>query len=125
MGQTLAADASDPDAGDVLTFSMVSGPSWLTVAPDGQLSGIAADADIGANAFTVRVTDAGGLYDEATLYVSVYDRYTGELGLSDLTAFAAQWLDTSCGGSCKADLDGEGDNVDMQDWAIFAGHWLK
>jgi hypothetical protein len=121
---TLAADASDPDAGDTLTFSLVSGPVWLIVASNGQLSGIAADADTGSNAFTVRVTDAGGLYDEATLNVYVLGRYTGELGMSDLVVFASRWLDTDCGACGGADLDNDGD-VNMQDWAVFAGHWLK
>jgi hypothetical protein len=121
---TLATDASDPDEGDTLTYSVVSGPGWLNVASDGQLSGIAADAETGSNAFTVRVTDDGGLYDEATLNVYVAQRYTGELGLSDLTAFAARWLDTGCGACGGADLNDDGD-VNMQDWAIFAGYWLK
>jgi len=122
--QTLVADASDPDVGDVLTYSLVSAPSWLTIASDGQLSGVPKDSNTTSNTFTVRVTDAAGLYDDATLNIYVAGRFTGELGLSDLTAFAARWLDTSCG-SCGADLDGDGDNIDMQDWAIFAGYWLK
>jgi hypothetical protein len=88
------------------------------------LSGIAADGDTSSNSFTVRVTDAGGLYDEATLNIYVLGRYTGELGLSDLTAFASRWLDTDCGACGGADLDNDGD-VNMQDWAVFAESWLK
>ena len=110
--------------GDVLTYSLVSAPSWLTVASDGQLSGIAADDDTGSNAFTVRVTDDDGLYDDAILNVYAAGRYTGELGLSDLTAFAGRWLDTDCGTCGGTDLNNDGD-VNMQDWAIFAGYWLK
>jgi hypothetical protein len=121
---TLATDASDLNVSDVLTYSLVSAPSWLTVASDGQLSGIPADGDTGSNAFTVRVTDAGGLYEEATLNVYVLGRYTGELGLSDLTAFAARWLDTGCGACGGADLNDDGD-VDMQDWGVFSDCWLK
>ena len=121
---TLSTDASDPDAGDVLTFSLVSAPTWLTVASDGQLSGIPKDSNTSSNAFTVRVTDDGGLYDDATLNIYVAGRYTGELGMSDLAVFAAQWLDTGCGVCGGTDLDDDGDN-DMNDWAIFAGYWLK
>ena len=122
--ETLAADASDPDVGDILTFSLISGPSWLSVATDGQLSGVPADGDTGSNVFTVRVTDDEGLYDDATLNIYVFNRYTGELGFSDFAKFAERWLDTGCGSCGGAELDGDGD-VDIYDMAIFAGLWLK
>lgn len=74
-GQTysgsIANDASDPDAGDSLTFSKVSGPAWLTVSSGGALSGTPASGDVGANLWTVRVTDSGGLSDDATLQITV------------------------------------------------------
>ena len=68
---TLAGTASDPDAGDTFTYSKVSGPSWLAVASNGELSGTPANADVGSNSFTVRVTDAGGLTGDATLNITV------------------------------------------------------
>ncbi len=68
---SIATDATDPDAGDTLTFSKVSGPAWLAVAAGGTLSGSPGTGDVGANSFTVRVTDAGGLYDDATLQITV------------------------------------------------------
>lgn len=72
-GHTLARFATDPDkvGGDVLTFTKVSGPAWLTVAAHGALSGTPDPADIGLNTFEVRVTDAAGANDEATLTVAV------------------------------------------------------
>lgn len=68
---TLVGSASDIDAGDTLSYSKVSGPTWLTVAASGALGGTPANGDVGANAFTVRVTDAGGLFADATLNISV------------------------------------------------------
>ena len=68
---SLAADASDIDAGDTLTFSKVGGPAWLSVAPNGALTGTPAAGDAGTNSFTVRVTDAGGLFADATLQITV------------------------------------------------------
>jgi len=68
---TLADDASDPDAGDTLTFSKVSGPAWLIVAGNGALSGTPANGDVGANVFTVRVTDSASAFDDATLNITV------------------------------------------------------
>ncbi|MGH3631275.1 MAG: LamG-like jellyroll fold domain-containing protein, partial [Sciscionella sp.] len=68
---SLAGDATDPNPGDALAFSKVSGPGWLSVAEDGDLSGIPSPADAGTNQFVVRVTDSGGLFDEATLELMV------------------------------------------------------
>jgi hypothetical protein len=68
---TLADKASDVDAGDTLEFAKVSGPAWLGVAPDGTLSGTPSGADIGANVFTVSVTDGNAAAVEATLNITV------------------------------------------------------
>ena len=114
---------TDPDVGDVLTFTKEAGPAWLNVAAGGQLSGISADGDVSLNEFTVRVTDLGGLYDEATMRVYVDDMFTGELGLVDFAGFAAQWMNTSCGSCAGADLDDDGD-VGISDLARFGQMWL-
>lgn len=68
---SIAGQASDPDAGDPRVFSKVAGPSWLTVSPDGSLSGTPGNAEVGANLFTVRVTDAAGAFADATLSIAV------------------------------------------------------
>ncbi|BDS07033.1 hypothetical protein NT6N_20730 [Oceaniferula spumae] len=68
---SIASQATDPDAGDTLTFTKQSGPAWLNVATDGSLTGSPAEGDVGSSVFTVRVTDAAGLFDEATLTVDV------------------------------------------------------
>ena len=69
---SLAGDAEDPDAGDFLTFSKLSGPAWLTVAEDGALGGTPSDEDIDESvSFLVRVEDRRGAYDTATLVIPV------------------------------------------------------
>lgn len=68
---SIAGDATDPDSGDTLTFSKTTGPAWLSVAGNGALSGTPSSGDSGANAFTVRVTDQGGLHAEATLNIMI------------------------------------------------------
>jgi Putative Ig domain len=68
---TIATNASDPNPGDALTFAKVSGPNWLAVAADGSLSGTPVSSDIGNNGFVVGVSDAGGLFDTATMNVAV------------------------------------------------------
>ena len=68
---TLAGTATDPDTGDTLTYSRITGPTWLAVATNGTLSGTPVTANLGLNSFTVRVTDSGGLWNEATLQIQV------------------------------------------------------
>jgi hypothetical protein len=66
---SIADDASDPE-NDPMVFSKVSGPSWLSVASDGSLSGTPGTSDVGLNSFTVQV-DATGGSDSATLEITV------------------------------------------------------
>ena len=59
--QTLAGaaiDPQDPANPNTLTWSKVSGPAWLNVAPDGALSGTPTAGDIGVNMFTVAAANA-------------------------------------------------------------------
>lgn len=67
---SLADDATDADS-DPLTFSIVSGPSWLLLASDGSLSGTPGTIDIGLNSFSVLVEDGRGGSDTSTLEITV------------------------------------------------------
>jgi hypothetical protein len=67
----LAGRAVDPDAGDALTYSKLSGPTWLSIAANGALSGTPATADIGANSFTVQAIDRSGASAQATMNIQV------------------------------------------------------
>ena len=69
---SIAGTGSDPDAGDTLSYSKVSGPAWLSVASNGDLSGTpGVPSDEGNNQWAVRVTDSGGLTADATLDITV------------------------------------------------------
>lgn len=68
---TVATNATDPNPPDVLTFAGVSGPAWLTVAPNGALSGTPQSTDVGTNTFLVSVTDPAGLSNTATMTITV------------------------------------------------------
>jgi hypothetical protein len=69
---TLEDDATD-DNGDTLTFSKTSGPAWLSVAPDGSLSGTPSLSDLGLNQFNLRVQETSGSNDTATLEITVIE----------------------------------------------------
>ncbi|RYD60622.1 MAG: tandem-95 repeat protein, partial [Verrucomicrobiaceae bacterium] len=108
---SLATDASDPDFGDTLTFSKVSGPAWLSVAPNGALSGTPANANVGAGSFVIRVTDQLGLSDDAALSITVNNT-------NDAPVFAANPIS---GGNATEDigysgsLSGTASDVDAGD----------
>ena len=70
-GQSLAGMATDADAGDTLTYSKVSGPAWLVVAPGGSLSGTPSLGSAGLNSFVVRATDSAAATSATTLQITV------------------------------------------------------
>ena len=71
VGGTLATYATDPNAGDTLTFSKVSGPAWLVVARSGTLSGTPPSGSAGTNLFTVRATDLAGAFADVNLQIKI------------------------------------------------------
>ncbi len=68
---TVATNASDPDFGDRLTFSKISGPNWLSVSTTGALSGTPISANAGTNIFVINVADLDGLSNSASLFINV------------------------------------------------------
>jgi predicted alpha-1,6-mannanase (GH76 family) len=67
---TLSGTASDPN-GDAITFSKVSGPTWLTVAGNGSVGGTPVSSNVGTNSFLVKAADPYGLFSTATLNLEV------------------------------------------------------
>jgi Family of unknown function (DUF6288)/Putative Ig domain len=70
-GQTLAGRISNVADGDTVIYSKTSGPSWLTVARDGALSGTPPLGSAGMNSFGVQATGSGSLSASATLQIPV------------------------------------------------------
>ncbi|MFO1512920.1 MAG: LamG-like jellyroll fold domain-containing protein [Verrucomicrobiota bacterium] len=78
---TLSGDAADPN-GDTITFSKISGPSWLLVAGNGALAGTPLSAQVGTNSFVIRAADPSGLFSNATLNLNVTAAPAIVLGLA-------------------------------------------
>ena len=113
---SIAADATDPDVGDTRTFTKVSGPAWLAVASNGTLSGTPLNANVGSNSFTVRVTDAAGLFDDAVLTIAVANVNDAPAFTTDPIAGAAATEDTAYVGS----LAGVAGDIDAGDTRTFS-----
>ncbi|RYD36424.1 MAG: hypothetical protein EOP86_06000 [Verrucomicrobiaceae bacterium] len=65
----ISAEVTDED-GDAFTFSKVSGPAWVTVAPNGVIGG-SPDASVSTARVLVRATDARGGESTATVFFRV------------------------------------------------------
>jgi len=70
---SLVSDSGDPDIGDVLSYSKLSGPAWLTVNSDGSYSGTPGQNNIGENTFLVEVKDSALANASATLSITVIE----------------------------------------------------
>ena len=84
QAQTINGAAEDLD-GDAITYSKFAGPSWLTVAANGALSGAPLSDTIPAKySFTVRATDTHGASGDATLEITVVAAPRVDMALLDL-----------------------------------------
>ena len=80
--------------GSSLTFSKLEGPDWLTISPDGTLSGEPGTGDIGPNVFTIQVSDFSPDTATATLSIQVFAPGTVHLPRLKVLAFNI-WVGTS------------------------------
>lgn len=71
MSKSIAAFAQDKDAQDVLSFSLLEGPSWAKLSSDGTFTGTPRKAEVGTNTYKVRVTDKEGLFKDAVVIITV------------------------------------------------------
>jgi len=99
---SLGDNASDPN-GDSMTFLKDSGPTWLNVATNGDLSGTPQSEDLGTNNWAVLVTDGISGTNSATLEINVVaGAPAGQTSQTNIVFFVIDdlgWMDLSCQGS--------------------------
>jgi hypothetical protein len=119
--QSLSLPLSAVDADqDPLTFSLISGPQWLSISAGGLLSGTPSGSDTGTASVTIQVEDGRGGQDTADVSITVnaapvswtqilYDDFEGGFG---------NWIDggTHCLRATKAAYAHQGiASLDLQD----------
>ncbi len=62
-------DATDPNPGDVITYSLQTAPAGATIDPVSGLISWTPNGQTGLNTFSVRATDVGGSFDQQTFDV--------------------------------------------------------
>jgi hypothetical protein len=68
---TLAGSATDAN-GDPLSYTLLAGPAWLEMTPNGALFGNPGAQDQGLNSWQVQVSDGNGGADTAMLEIHVF-----------------------------------------------------
>ncbi len=90
--------ATDPDVGDVLTWSLVTAPSGMSIDPASGLIGwTPSEGQVGSQAVSVRVTDRGGL--PATQDFAILVAPPNHPPVITFAGFAPQWTKLAPGGT--------------------------
>ncbi|MCX6226427.1 MAG: GEVED domain-containing protein [Bacteroidia bacterium] len=114
---TLVDNVTDPNSGDILSFSLISAPAWLTVAANGALSGIPLAENIGLNSFIVKVDDNQGGTDQAELQITVSaPSYCISKGLSS----SMEWIKSVTFNSV---INSSANNGGYKDYTAFTFNW--
>jgi RHS repeat-associated protein len=86
---TFKASATDPDAGDALTYALDAAPPGMTIDPaSGAMPWTPAIAQIGNHTVTVRVTDRGGLFATQTFTATV-----APVAVPNVVGLAPEWAE--------------------------------
>ena len=120
---TLTGDGEDPDANDTLQYAWTqTGGSTVTLsAPSAAETTFTAPTGLSEDAvltFTVKVTDAGGLFGEDTATVTVVPPDAGALTVAAPTSFAVVEGETAVGTLSATASDTESANLT---WSIEGG----
>ena len=89
---SVAGAATDPDAGDTLTYAKASGPAWLVVAANGALSGTPTFGDEGLEEFVLTATDSAGASASVVFTVTLPSVLGNGTWISDASG---TWSDTT------------------------------
>ncbi|MGI2058510.1 putative Ig domain-containing protein, partial [Shewanella baltica] len=114
--------ASDDDIGDVLSFSVVTKPSWLSFNPaTGVLSGTPTNADVGSHTVSLKATDAGSLSAEQSFTLVVTN--VNDAPVITSTALTGATQDVAYSYSFTASDDDVGDVLSFS--AVTKPSWLS
>jgi autotransporter-associated beta strand protein len=113
---TVAGKATNVDAGDVLSFSKVSGPAWLGMGASGVLSGTPGRGDLGTNFWIVQVSDTNAAAAQTTLRIVVSSNALFEAELAALSG--ARTATTYAGYSGTGYVDYQNASNDYVQWTV-------
>ena len=97
-------EAIDPNPGDVVTYSLSVAPAGATIdMSTGVLSWSPSLGQLGSHAVTARATDLGGLFDEQSFAIEVFDPSSGNAGVFHRINCGGNAYTDSLGNSWSAD----------------------
>ena len=111
---SITVTATDPDAGDTLTFSLPRGPVGMTInGSSGQIQWTPGADQIGMHDVTVMVTDSGGLSDAEAFLVTVKSQNSAPVANDDMfVARMGETLTVSAPGILENDTDSDSDPLE-------------
>jgi len=120
-----------------VTFTNQTGPGWLTIEPDGRVSGTPGEDDAGANVWLVSVTKAGGQPALMQLQIAVtglpgvsfsekFNRYSGDQNTAQVqsglkvahSGSVASWTHAGQGAMHAVDRANQAGQANPSDWSI-------
>ncbi|MGI2172392.1 Ig-like domain-containing protein [Shewanella sp. MF05960] len=85
VAYSYTVSATDSDVGDVLTYSSVTIPAWLSFdASTAILSGTPGNSDVGSHAVTLKVTDSDGLTADQSFSITVINVNDAPIAVSSI-----------------------------------------
>jgi hypothetical protein len=119
------------------TFARQAGPNWLTIRPDGSISGTPGETDAGVHSWIVSVTKAGSAPaliqlqitvagSPGVIFVENFNRYGGDQNKTQYqsglkvahSGTVAGWANAGTGAMHAVDRANPGGQSNPSDWAI-------
>jgi hypothetical protein len=119
------------------TFTNQAGPGWLTIEPDGRVSGTPGEDDAGANVWLVSVTKAGGQPALMQVQIAVtglpgvffsekFNRYSGDQNTAQVqsglkvahSGSVASWTHAGQGAMHAVDRANQAGQANPSEWSI-------
>ena len=118
---TVAGNATDTNPNDTLTYSKLTGPSWLSVTADGFLGGVPTYADVGTNIFTIQASDFAGMsaFTELSIVVTNPPQTLARYEFDGTTAPSAGTAQATLNGPTNYVAHDSGEAIDLDGAANF------
>lgn len=110
---TYDVDATDPDSGSTLTYSLDTAPSGMTIdSTTGVIAWTAGNGQVGLQSVTVRVADQYGAFDTQSFDIAVANVNDAPVAVNDNFAVEQDTLlDVAASGVLVNDTDADGDTL--------------
>ena len=116
ISKALESHIGDLNTNDTHIYGKISGPQWLTISPDGSLTGTPSSVNVGLNIFKIYVRDSAENESQGELHIDVQEILNSNYYEAEEANFSGGAIRNSNGVS-YVDFD-EGPNNSFIEWTI-------